>query len=190
MLYSLSFVYLLGHPGPLRVHFLAKCAWLSSLVPIFQLDNVDTLKSQTWIGESVAESLSNHWSRREQHSVQRQVHHQLWRPLCFHPARRVNLPKSTASRKTSAATFLIGELNTRIRKSLSPVRQLGALTTPPLPVAFTSVSYHSPFPMAHRRRQLMGVCAARRGRVPLQPHDANQRPPAQKVDLMVSFVAP
>jgi len=106
------------------------------------------------------------------------------------PARRVNLPKSTASRKTSALTFLIGELNTRIGKSVRPVRQLGALTTPPLPVAFTSVSYHSPFPMAHRRRQLMGVCAARRGRVPLQPHDTNQRPPAQKVDLMVSSVTP
>lgn len=43
-------------------------------------------------------------------------------------ARRVNLPKSTASRTcrvNERLSFLIGEFNTRIRQSLWPVRRLG-----------------------------------------------------------------
>ena len=70
-----------------------------------------------------------------------------------------------------------------------PVGKLGALTTPPFPVALVSVTLDSPFAMAHHRRQIGGRCNARRARDPLQPRGANQRPPVEKVDLMVSSVS-
>jgi len=51
-------------------------------------------------------------------------------------------------------------------------------------LAFLSVHHHSPFSMAHHRRRIGGVCAPRRARGPLLPRNVNERPPAQKVDLM------
>jgi len=48
-------------------------------------------------------------------------------------------------------------------------------------VAFVPVSYDN---MAHRRRQIGSACATRRVMAPFQPRNVNQRPPAQKVDLM------
>jgi len=92
----------------------------------------------------------------------------------------------TYSSRKERPGFLIWALNARIGESLSRWETLGALTTSPIPVAFVSVSHDS---MAHRRRQIGSTCTTRRVMGLLQPPNANQRPPAQKVDLMVSSVS-